>query len=100
MVPQGKVAALGGCDALYRFAIDHGKGGAQAFMALNETVEGQAQCAPVKLTHQTDSKGNVIDLANTLHLRQEPQPLLRIRERKRLVAVGFCDGRYLRLPAA
>src|ERR1700694_2305874 len=100
MLPQGKVAALCGCDPLYRFAIDHGKRGAQAFMALYDSVEGQAQCAPVKLTHQTYSQGNVIDRADTLHLRQEPQPLLCIGERKMLGTDSFCDRRQLSLPAA
>ena len=67
---------VGPRDVLRGLAVHRIECGAQRFMALDDSVQRALQCRAVQRTHQAQTHGNVIRLAHTFHLGQEPQALL------------------------
>ena len=80
-----KAAVLRRRDPLYRLSIDENKGGAQRLMPDHDPIQRLAKGRTVQIALQPQTHGNVIGLADSLHLRQKPQPLLRKRQRQLLV---------------
>jgi hypothetical protein len=74
---------------------DQRKGGAQGFVACHDAVQRTLQGGTIERALHAQAHGHVIRLAHPFHLRQEPQALLRIRQRQRLVSRGQRNGRQL-----
>src|SRR5262245_22146465 len=80
-------------DHLDRAAVHGYKGGAQGFVAVDEFVEAAFQRGHVELPRQTDGRGDDIAGEAGLQLVEEPEPLLRERERQLPLACDWLDGR-------
>src|SRR3954462_10681352 len=73
---------------LHRFSVAEGESGAQHFMTNHYPVQRPAKSGAVEIALQMQAERNVISGAGPFHLRQEPQPLLRKRQRQ--TPASFC----------
>ncbi len=69
-------------DHLHRFAIDAVKRGAQTFMTTDEFIQAALESKKIEWTTEVMDVRNVVDSGVGFQLVQEPQSLLRERERK------------------
>src|ERR1700722_3458722 len=88
VVPLQCEPAVLRCNFLERLTIDAAEGGAQGFVTSDDAVERAAQRVLIQLAAQTQPEWDMVGGTHTLHLGQEPQPLLREGQRQRLVASG------------
>ena len=86
VLEQQETAVFDGHNPLHRLLAQESKGAAQSFMTRHDAVQGTANSRPVQLPSQAQSERYMIGRADALHLRQEPQPLLRKRQRQRATA--------------
>ncbi|OEZ49779.1 hypothetical protein DUGA6_62640 [Duganella sp. HH105] len=82
------------CDHLHRRAVHAGKAGTQGFVAAHDLVQRALQRRHVELSVQADRRRNIVERAARLELVEEPQALLRERQRHTLFALNRCQGRY------
>ncbi|OEZ95777.1 hypothetical protein DUGA2_64460 [Duganella sp. HH101] len=82
------------CDHLHRRAVHAGKAGTQGFMAAYDLVQCTLKGRHVELSIQTDRRRNIVERAARLELVEEPQALLRERQRHALFALDRRQGRY------
>ena len=61
----------------------------------HDSAQRPAQSPSIQISPQTAAEGNVIGLADSLHLRQKPQPLLRKRQRHPLPALRTRNRRQI-----
>src|SRR5437899_2215411 len=66
---------------LHWFSVAEGESGAQHFMTNQYPVQRPTKSRAVEIALQMEAERDVIRLAAPFHLRQEPQPLLRKRQR-------------------
>jgi hypothetical protein len=66
---------------LHRFSLEQGESGAQRFMTNHYPVQRPAKSGAAEIALQMQAERDVIGRAGPFHLRQEPQPLLRKRQR-------------------
>src|SRR5437879_1367299 len=67
---------------LHRFSVAQGESGAQHFMTNQYPVQRPTKSRAVEIALQVQAERNMISRAGPFHLRQEPQPLLRKRQRQ------------------
>src|SRR5215212_86165 len=85
------------CDTLYWLTFDINERCAQRLVAGDDPVQRPPQGFAIKLPLQPPSVKNVIGLARS-YLRQQPQPLLRKRQRQSLRTSRRSDLRQLTGP--
>ena len=78
---------------LHRFSVVQGETGAQHFMTNHYPVQRPMKSRAVEIALQMQAERDVIRRAPPFHLPQEPQPLLRKRQRQVPVSRGGDDGR-------
>jgi hypothetical protein len=78
-------------DHLRRHAVGSDEARTQHFMTTDHFVQRLAQCGDVQLTVQAYGSRQVIEPAARLQLIEEPQALLRMRQRQRCVPVRMSD---------
>src|SRR5689334_2188234 len=66
---------------LHRFSVAEGESSAQHFMTNQYPVQRPTKSRAVEIALQMQTEWDVIRLVAPFHLRQEPQPLLRKRQR-------------------
>jgi hypothetical protein len=69
-------------DGRARQAVGTGEPGAQRLVALHDRVEAAPQPLHVERAGQAHRRGHVVGRGRRLELREEPQPLLRERQRR------------------
>ncbi|OEZ95965.1 hypothetical protein DUGA2_64160 [Duganella sp. HH101] len=74
------------CDHLHRRAVHAGKAGTQGFVAAYDLVQCTLQRHHVELAVQTDRSRNIVERAARFELIEEPQALLRERQRHGRIA--------------
>ncbi len=93
VVHQPEGALLHRSHPLHRLAVHLGEGGAQRLVAGHDPVQRARQRLPVQLARQAHTRGDVIRDSRGPELFQEPEPLLRERQRQRAAALHRLDGR-------
>jgi len=78
---ETEAAGFDSAYLLHRFSVVQGESGAQHFMTNHYPVQRPAKSGAVEIALQMQTERNVISRAGPFHLRQEPQPLLRKRQR-------------------
>src|SRR5947209_13648910 len=66
---------------LHRFSVVQGESGAQHFMTSHDPIQRPAKSGAVEIALQMQAERDVISRAGPFYLPQEPQPLLRKRQR-------------------
>jgi hypothetical protein len=99
VLPQLK-ASIHRPDDLLRMSVNLSEGRPQRFVPHHDPIQRSPQRLPIQFSSQSQPARDVIGLARPPKLRQEPQPLLRIREFQPLAAIHHCDRRRLGLRRA
>ena len=81
-------------------SVNLSEGRPQRFVPHHDPIQRSPQRLPIQFASQSQPARDVIGLARSLQLRQEPQPLLRIREFQPLAAIHHCNRRRLGLRRA
>jgi hypothetical protein len=79
-----KTTAFHSDNPLHWFSIHADKNGAQRLMPFHNPVQRLSQRCTIQVAMQAHGERNVIHLTGALQLRQKPQPLLGIGQRKRV----------------
>ena len=83
-------------NPLSRLTVNGEEGGAQHLVTHDQTIQGGAQRRRVQHTVQPQRQGDVVGRQGAFQLGQEPQTLLRERQRQRLVPIRQRDGASFR----
>ena len=91
---ERKLACRG--HQLDRLTIDHGEAGTQGLVAADDLIERPGKRRHIKLAGQPQGRWNVVKGVAGLKLIEEPQALLRVRQRQGLVSRYRHDARLRR----
>src|SRR6185312_4684444 len=88
VLKQKKIALFYRKNPLDRLVTRKNECCAQSFMARHDPIECNSQSDSIYMPLQMQMHGDVICLTHSLHLRQEPQPLLSKRKRNFLLPLN------------
>src|SRR5580692_1446480 len=87
-----EAALFGTAYLLHRFSVVQGESGAQDFVTNQYPVQRLTKSCAVEIPLQMQAERDVISRAGPFHLRQEPQALLRKRQRQSPASRGGDNG--------